>query len=78
MPLGARLKGSWVAMATTIAHKVYYWVETSIENEYKPWKPKEVAHKHGVPAKELFTYWQKEIDCDRATWRAFGLFFWMA
>ncbi|CAK9026749.1 unnamed protein product [Durusdinium trenchii] len=54
------------APMTTIAHKVYYWVETTIENEYKIFQPKDIAYRHGVPAKELFTYWQKEIDCDKA------------
>eukprot|EP00913_Durusdinium_trenchii_P006942 g6530.t1 len=36
------------------------------ENEYKIFQPKDIAYRHGVPAKELFTYWQKEIDCDKA------------
>ncbi|CAK9051311.1 unnamed protein product, partial [Durusdinium trenchii] len=35
-------------------------------DEYKTLKPKKVAHNYGVPAKELFTYWQKEINCDKA------------
>ncbi|CAJ1333623.1 unnamed protein product [Effrenium voratum] len=50
----------------SVPHKIFYWVETTVEHEYGALKPEKVATSHGVPAKELFKYWQKEIDCDKA------------
>ena len=49
-----------------IEHKLYYWVKTKIQDEYKQLKAQQVAERYGVPAKELFCYWEKEIDCDKA------------
>eukprot|EP00435_Cladocopium_sp_Y103_P008365 s31_g2.t1 len=49
-----------------IEHKLYYWVKTKVQDEYKQLKPEFVAKKYGVPARELFLYWEKEIDCDKA------------
>jgi len=49
-----------------IEHKLYYWVKTKIQDEYKQLQPEYVARKYGVPARELFVYWEKEIDCDKA------------
>eukprot|EP00913_Durusdinium_trenchii_P006941 g6529.t1 len=63
----SRLKASQrVAVRMTVTHRVFYWVETTSGLEFQRIEPEEVARHHGVPAKELFTYWQREIDCDEA------------
>mmetsp|Transcript_42193 Transcript_42193/g.98493 ORF Transcript_42193/g.98493 Transcript_42193/m.98493 type:complete len:766 (+) Transcript_42193:75-2372(+) len=49
-----------------LKHSCFYWVHVPRGQEIANLNPTMVADKFGVPVKELFSYWEKEVNCDKA------------
>jgi len=64
--LWLRVDSSPVMTSGQHRHSVYYWVCVKPGEEIAALRPEAVAEKCGVPVKELFRYWEKEVNCDRA------------